>query len=308
MHTLRIDTGRFEALAFGPGGRFLAALDSWRQLHLWDLGMYARWLSAPVPGLPATGRLAFSADGGHLILGDRLWDAGPLLDLWDGASAPLGVREVFPPQPLLDAYCLAFAPGGQALARCTRVAPGTGHLADLEVCDLGGKRLVLCDSPGYVNRDLPHPLAFAPDGGKLAGTQVNYSIRLWDVGTGEEVAWIEHTERVNAVAWSPRGRLLATAAECVVRLWNPVNQNCLATFQPFRQEVRVLAFHPRGRFLAAGSNDGTIRLWEMRRGREVAARDWQVGAVRALAFAPDGRTAAAAGDGDTAVIWDLDER
>lgn len=71
--------------------------------------------------------------------------------------------------------------------------------------------------------------------------------------------------------------------------------------------VKCLAFDPKGNFLASGSFDGTVRIWDRGRREAVAVLVGHAGKpVRALAFGPDGkRLATAGGDGDT-VLWDTD--
>jgi WD40 repeat protein len=69
-----------------------------------------------------------------------------------------------------------------------------------------------------------------------------------------------------AVAFSPDGRLLATAGlDGAARLWDPATRNCLRTLTGDTSEVRPLfavAFSPDGRLLATGGDDRTARLWD----------------------------------------------
>jgi len=68
---------------------------------------------------------------------------------------------------------------------------------------------------------------------------------------------------VNAVAFSPDGRLLASGGDDhKVRLWNPT------TGQPIGHPltghtgwVLSVAFSPDGHLLASASGDKTIRIW-----------------------------------------------
>jgi WD40 repeat protein len=300
MRQLTIDHGRFHSLAFHPRGRFLASLDSWGSLRLWDLATYTQRLSASVPAFWGD-RLELAPSGDHLLVGGRVLNCKPLVDQFHTGvrSRPLELGT----KALVDKYCLAFAPDGQAIARCVRVAP-TGKLADLQLCDLAGRSLKDLPGPGYINPSLPHAVAFAPDGRHLAATQVNYSVRTWDLASGEEVSCLEHTERVHAVAYSPSGRFLATLAEGVLRFWEAATGQCRLKRKDFRRDAFGLAFHPSGRYLLGGGTEGVVRLWNAF-DREVTAWDWQIGPIRRVAFSPEGMTAAACGE-QTIVVWDVE--
>lgn len=73
-----------------------------------------------------------------------------------------------------------------------------------------------------------------------------------------------------------------------------------------RKEFTGLAFHPSGRFLAATSNDKTVKLYETSTWQLAHAFDWQIGRLRSVAFSPDGTLAAAGGDKGKIVVWDFD--
>jgi len=72
------------------------------------------------------------------------------------------------------------------------------------------------------------------------------------------------------------------------------------------REFTGLAFHPSGRFLAATSNDATVKFYDVATWTVTAAFDWQVGRLRSVAFSPDGMLAAAGGDNGQVVVWDVD--
>ena len=56
--------------------------------------------------------------------------------------------------------------------------------------------------------------------------------------------------------------------------------------------------------LASGSNDNTIRLWDLTTGGQVICLEGHLHVVRALCALPDGRLASGAGD-KTVRLWDL---
>jgi WD40 repeat protein len=68
--------------------------------------------------------------------------------------------------------------------------------------------------------------------------------------------------------------------------------------------VFSVAFSPDGKTLAAGSWDGTVRLWEVATGKELHQFHDQKTRVRAVAFSPDGETLACTGEGSVIVLRD----
>src|SRR5262249_36356161 len=68
--------------------------------------------------------------------------------------------------------------------------------------------------------------------------------------------------------------------------------------------VFSVAFSPDGKMLAAGSWDGTVRLWEAATGKELHLFHDQKTSVRAVAFSPDGKTLACSGEGSAIVLRD----
>ncbi len=73
-----------------------------------------------------------------------------------------------------------------------------------------------------------------------------------------------------------------------------------------RKEFTGLAFHPSGRFLAATSNDATVKLYDTSTWTLAQAFNWDIGRLRSIAFSPNGMLAAAGGDKGKIVIWDMD--
>jgi len=64
-----------------------------------------------------------------------------------------------------------------------------------------------------------------------------------------------------------------------------------------------MAFSPDGRYIATGSYDTTVRLWESKTGKEILTLKGHVGPISSLAFSPDGsRIAAAASSGAVCLL------
>jgi WD40 repeat protein len=130
-------------------------------------------------------------------------------------------------------------------------------------------------------------------------------VKLWDVASGHELKSIAaHSSKVNAVAFSPNGSLLASAgSDNTIKLWEVSSGREVSTLRGHTGWVLALAFNPDGQTLASGSADSTVRLWDVNRGnsREFRAQ----AAVRAIDFSPDGQTLAAGGADSTLLVWRL---
>lgn len=74
-----------------------------------------------------------------------------------------------------------------------------------------------------------------------------------------------------------------------------------------RQHFTGIAVHPSGRFLAATSNDTTVKLYDTTTWQLARTYSWNIGRLRSIAFSPDGLLAAAGSDTGRIVVWDVEE-
>jgi WD40 repeat protein len=121
--------------------------------------------------------------------------------------------------------------------------------------------------PGmYVN------VAFSPDGQWLARGGDEYTVRIRDVQTGQELQPLRgHTGDVCSVVFSPDGRWLATAGEdTTVRIWDAKSWKLRHTLRGHMGLAGSLVFIPERQCLVSGSRDHTIKFWDVTQWEEVS--------------------------------------
>src|SRR5262249_47537637 len=73
-----------------------------------------------------------------------------------------------------------------------------------------------------------------------------------------------------------------------------------------RKHFTGVAFHPSGSYLAATSNDMTVKLYDTASWEVARMFTWDIGRMLSVAFSPDGMLAAAGSDTGKVVVWDVD--
>nr|AAL90338.1 RE19540p [Drosophila melanogaster] len=170
-------------------------------------------------------------------------------------------------------------------------------------------------------------VAFVPAGDYVLSASRDRTIKMWEVATGYCVkTYTGHREWVRMVRVHIEGSIFATCSnDQTIRVWLTNSKDCKVELRDHEHTVECIAWapeaaasaineaagadnkkgHHQGPFLASGSRDKTIRIWDVSVGLCLLTLSGHDNWVRGLAFHPGGKYLVSASDDKTIRVWDL---
>jgi WD40 repeat protein len=296
-----------DTLAFTPDGTGIAAAGSWT-IRLWP--NFTAKLSSPAAfGVMSPHSLHFSPDGKTLYcnsLNEQLWVWRVEERFSRTAGQKNGLGNI---RSWVDPRCRYFV---RSETEIGRRPPSRFVCRPVERPE---ETVWVVES----QREVCSPPLFSPDGERFGTMEFHRnSISLSECGfgfvtrhanTGGEIGVVPLSRgTLERPALSPDGRHLVGLST----IWLFVVDVTKMYSDPVRLETGSrrhftgLAFHLSGRFLAATSNDATVKLYDTSNWSLATTYTWDIGRMRSVAFSPDGLLAAAGSDTGKVVVWDVD--
>jgi WD40 repeat protein len=281
--------GFVESVVLADQGRTLVSHDSWDAIRVWDLNTGRDMRLVSVTG----DARAFE----NVIANDKVIIGGNeqgLITVYDLNGSPL--RQLKSHWQGLTA--LAVSADGKFLA-----SAGNGTIKLWTIDD--GKLLTTIEFP---SGDGYHAVAlsFSPDAHRLACGTDHSEVKLYEVPSGRELFSKAHegeTGFIQGLQFSPDGATIASVGGSGrVRLTDAASGEILRSFG--QKTALAIAFTPDSKGIWAGSEDGTITLWNANDGSLIRTLQGHSGYITSLLLRSNGRVLISSSRDSTVRLWD----
>ncbi|MDX2141520.1 MAG: hypothetical protein SF123_25765 [Chloroflexota bacterium] len=158
--------------------------------------------------------------------------------------------------------------------------------------------------PSTADFYLPPPV-WSHDGQSIAVMNGN-TVEIWAAAPSQlRLTLTGHTDRVDAVAWSPDDNMIATGGDDgIIKIWESTTGTMVRELPQIEDRVIGLKWSPQGNRLVSGHiryTNGFMYLWDTITWQRIAELDHNMGGSETIAYSPDGRYLARVGGSYTLI-------
>lgn len=138
---------------------------------------------------------------------------------------------------------------------------------------------------------------------EAVGIVSEYSVSVWDIGSGKQIAEYIHDAGVGDISWSQDGKLLALA-DSQILLWEPAGDQESAPAMEISRSATQIVWSDDGGLIAAGLTDGSLALWDIQSGVLFETTPAHSLWVNSLDISRDAGQVISGGKDGKIIIWD----
>ncbi len=141
------------------------------------------------------------------------------------------------------------------------------------------------------------------DGKHLYSGSPDGTLKKWDVETGEELDTFDDLASWS-IALSPNEKQILSSRGSTIKLWELETGGELLSLTGHESMINSVSFSPNGRLIVSGSQDKTIRIWDLTSEVEIL-KITDNSYVHCVSFSPDGLRIASGNEKGTVQVWDV---
>ncbi|ETO10808.1 WD-40 repeat protein [Reticulomyxa filosa] len=146
---------------------------------------------------------------------------------------------------------------------------------------------------------------FSPNGSIVVSGSCDHTTRLWDIQTGQEIARIQNTRKINDVRFSPDGQQIVLSNDHTIEIWNIASCEKISKLNYHLANINKVTFSSDGSFIVSCSSDCKIQIWHLQSKTQVTKINGNCIFINDVQFFSDEQTIISGSSDNKIRLWDV---